>query len=196
MPLSFRPREPENQFIRPSLAGHLVALADAAYAVFYHVAHVHAYDQRLLFRKDLHDFPRPTECLYCFFAHVHSAHEALLHFCDAVNRVRAHYDADAVFDLEYDPVRGRHPFGLKGSAAGLADCEPVDGAASQRMQSTLAAYRNLLIHEKPIFLQNMWLPRTSELEAYSGLTAIGRVVKDPDCLRRDFRPVGEVRWRR
>jgi hypothetical protein len=55
VPLSFRIREPENQFIRPSLPKHLVALADASYAVFYHVAHGH------------------------------SAHEALLHFCCAVN---------------------------------------------------------------------------------------------------------------
>lgn len=191
VPLSFRPRQPDNQFIRPSLAPHLVALADTSYAVFYHLAHAHAYEQRMLFRKDPLDFPRPTECLYCFFAHAHSGHEALLHFAEAVNRALAHYEAGAVFEVARDHQHGRHPHRLIGSST-VAGCEPVDLDTYNRLQTTLSAYRNLLIHEKPIFMQNQWLPTTAKLDEYSGLTAIGKVVRDPDCLRRDYREVGDA----
>jgi hypothetical protein len=192
VPLSFRPRQPDNQFIRPSLAPHLVALADASYAVFYHVAHVHAYEQRMLFRKDPHDFPRPTECLYCFFAHAHSAHEALLHFGQAVNRALGQYGHEEVFDIERDAQLGRHPHRLRGSTSPDGNCPPLDVAAYQRLQTTLSAYRNLLIHEKPIFMQNLWLPQKAKLDEYAGLGAIGKLVKDPDALRRDYREVGEA----
>ena len=192
VPLSFRIREPDNQFIRPSLPEHLVALADASYAVFYHVAHGHAYRERLEFRKDHQAFPRPTECLYCFFAHAHSAHEALLHFCCAVNRVLTQYGSAAPFEIKHD--QSRHPCRLAGCAPAPAveGCAPVDVAAYERLQSVLSSYRNLLIHEKPIFLQNAWLPRTGELDKYSGLTGIGEVAKDPDAIRRDYRPVGDA----
>jgi hypothetical protein len=192
VPLSFRPRQPDNQFIRPSAPSHLVALADASYAVFYHLAHCHAYEQRLLFRKDPLDFPRPTECLYCFFAHAHSAHEALLHFCEAVNRALAHYDHVEVFRIARDPGQGRHPHRLSGSTPPDEECAPVAIDTYQRLQSMLASYRNLLIHEKPIFMQNLWLPKAAKLDRYSGLAAIGLMVKDPDCLRRDYRPVGDA----
>lgn len=192
VPLSFRPRQPDNQFIRPSLAPHLVGLADASYAVFYHVAHVHAYEQRMLFRKHPQDFPRPTECLYCFFTHAHSAHEALLHFGQAVNRALAHYGQDEVFDIERDAQFGRHLQRLRGSTPPDGACPQVDLEVYQRLQSMLSAYRNLLIHEKPIFMQNLWLPRTAKLDEYAGLTAIGKIARDPDALRRDYREVREA----
>jgi hypothetical protein len=192
VPLSFRPWQPDNPFIRPSLPPHLIDLADAGYAVFYHLAHVHAYEQRLVLRKDLRRFPRPTECLYCFFSHAYSAHEALLAACCAVNRVLEEYERPPLFGIEHGYQGRRHPLRLESCAPAVAGCPPLDLAAYQQMQRILSAYRNLLIHHKPIFLQNKWLPQARELDRYSGLTAIGRVVQDPDCIRRDFRPVAET----
>ena len=190
VPLSFRIKEPDNQFIRPSLPPHLVALADSSYAVFYHVAHGHAYLDRLQFRKDHQDFPRATECLYCFFTHAHSAHEALLHFCCAVNGVLARYEQSPLFEVQQD--KNGYPCRLAGCTPTVNECVPVDMDLCEQLQTRLSTYRNLLIHEKPIFLQNAWLPKTRELDKYSGLTGIGKIARDPDAIQRDYRPVGDA----
>ncbi len=187
VPLSFREHEPLNPFVRPSVPARLADLANAGYAVFYHVAHCHAYLDQLCLRKDYTAFPRPTECLYCFFSHARSGLDALLYLCRAVNNSLKEYDREAIFEVKtvsqwLNPVR-------------LEYCTPrVKGAVNPdlgpyfELTAKLASYRNLLVHNKPIFLQNDWLPRPEFAAEYAGLTAIGKLAKNPAARDAHFVP--------
>jgi len=191
VPLSFREREPENRFVRPSVPARLADLANAGYAAFYHVAHGHTYLDQLCLRKDYTTFPRPTECLYCFFSHARSGLDALLYLCRAVNNTLKEYDRAPIFEIKtvsqwLNPVR-------------LYYCTPrVPGAVNPdldpylQLTNQLASYRNLLVHNKPIFLQNDWLPKPEFAAEYAGLTAIGKLAKNPAAREQHFVPARDA----
>lgn len=190
VPLSFREHEAENYFIRPSAPAHLVDLANAGYAVYYHVAHCHAYLDQICLRQDRTAFPRPTECLYCFFSHARSGVDALLYFCRATNNALKKYGRPPIFEVKtvsqwLNPVRLEYSMPAVDGAV-CPDTDPY-----HRLVEQLASYRNLLVHNKPIFLQSGWLPRPEFAAEYAGLTAIGKQAKDPSSLDAKFVPVGD-----
>ncbi len=81
VPLTFRNREPDNHYLRPSVSKPLLNLADAADATFFQLSECHAWAHRM--RKVLDALKSkgeaaawplpdetgivPSEALYCFF---------------------------------------------------------------------------------------------------------------------------------
>lgn len=187
VPLTFREHEPNNPFVRPSVPARLVDLANAGYAVFYHLAHCHAYLNRVSLGKDYKKFPRPTEALYCFFSHARSGLDALLYLCRAVNNTLKEYDREPIFEVK-SVSQWLNPVKLEYCTARVPDAVLPDLEPYFRLTSQLASYRNLLVHNKPIFLQNDWLPRPEFAAEYAGLTAIGKLAKNPQLRETHFVP--------
>jgi hypothetical protein len=179
VPLTFRIYRPENNLVRPEIAGHLVDLADGSYSSMFHLTQCHLYGQTR--------GPITTENLYCFFSHGTSLMDALTYFAAAVSTLTRHHGA-------------REPFSVKMSE----DDQPprprfiqwwVDRDAYvryQRVGRELRRYRNVMVHQRPVFIQKGQIPKYDSLDAWCGLSAKARIDRDPAVLGQHFEPASET----
>jgi hypothetical protein len=182
VPLTFRIKDPKNPYIRPSVSKHLLDLADAAYATFFHLTECHAWAHRMkrilkaLEAKGgwpIQDMTQivPSEALYCFFSHAHSMLDSSMYFGKAVNEIISKYRG-----------RGARIFTFKTTSKGfnrlVGWSEPQSEKAYQELTDTVTGYRNALVHRKPVFVLTRRMPQQGYIDRWSGLTAISRAVQD------------------
>jgi len=180
VPLTFQIKEPGNYFIRPSIAPEFEDLADTQYAVFFHLAQMHEWCVLMDNRGDA-KYLGATEALYAFFSHGTSMLDATVSFAAAVDAVIACYDGTPRFGIEVD--RWGNP--VLGDAWGMAG----DRANWHGLVDRIKAYRNLLVHRRPVFMQNAYVPKAAWVDAMSGLTAVSRLALEPDLLETRYEPV-------
>ncbi len=194
IPLSFRnaPEPVRSKFIRPTQDGMYVDFADASYAAFYHLAFCHYWLDKLKSYATKEDFDTASalwgsETLYCYFSHAVSAYDSALSFCRAINAVYQRFTSRLVFDVEEDH---RKPALIHGFMGG----KRFDALSKHIAQ--IRAYRNIVVHERVVFLQNGYLPHPDRLprrEARDtlwtrvGLAAIGVVARDYEEWRDSWR---------
>ena len=172
VPLTFRPHQPDNYFVRPTQRRQLLDLADRSYAMLLHLMGTLDWSDGLLNGKGRGDF-RPTDCAYYFFSHAYSLREAGSGFADAVNQVLERYKSEPVFAVSRNEAMQRW--------------EWKHGEAARRWRDLRDAtndYRNALVHERPLLVQTRSLPardRTA-IRELSGLTAITRLARDEKSL--------------
>jgi hypothetical protein len=182
VPLTFRIRDPENHYIRPSVSKHLLDLADAAYATFFHLTECHAWAHRM--KKILKALEAkagwpirdkteivPSEAFYCFFSHAHSMLDSSMDFAEAVNEIIAKYRE-----------RGARVFTFKTSSYGFKRLagwnEPQSEKAYQELTQTVTRYRNALVHRKPVFVLTRRMPQQEYITRWSGLAAICKAAQN------------------
>jgi hypothetical protein len=182
VPLTFRKEEPENYYFRPSVSKHLLDLADAAYATFFHLTECHAWACRMnkilealetKAGRPIQDKTEivPTEALYCFFSHAHSMLDSSMYFAEAVNEIIAKYRE-----------RGAKVFTFKTSSYGFKRLvgwnEPQSEKAYQELTQTVTRYRNALVHRKPVFVLTRRMPKQEYIARWSGLAAICKAAQN------------------
>lgn len=192
VPLTFRDAEEPNRskYLRPGLKGVFIDYADTSYAAFFHLAFCfHWLDQ---IRSHSTEKPYDTnaalwgsESVYCFYSHAISAHDAAANFCRSVNRVADYCSSCRVFDVEDDPRKPLFVFGLEGG-------ERLDDLCS--LVEEIRSYRNIVVHERIVFLQNGYLPSPERLPKRhekdkrwqkAGLAVIGLFARDYDKWKSD-----------
>lgn len=181
VPLTFQVVEPGNYFVRPTIDPLFEDLADTQYAVYFHLAQMHEWRVHMDNRGEA-KYVGGTEALYVFFSHGTSMLDATLSFAAAVDAVVEAFGGEAAFDVERDEYD--HPVTL-GDDWGMAG----DRANWHGLRNRIRDYRNLLVHHRPVFMQNDFVPRVEYLEAMSGLTAVSRVAREPELLDERYEPV-------
>lgn len=184
VPLSFRVIEEDNYFLRPDLPEHLEELADTQYAVFFHLAQMHEWARQLGNRPDA-KYISASEMLYLFFSHAYSMIEATHGFADAVDRAALHYGGTERFAC----VRNE-----SGWLVGLGDGwgMQADRHKWSELVQRIGRYRNCLVHRRPVFLQNAYMPRPEYFDTMTGLAAIARVAQNPVLLEERYEPARPV----
>jgi len=159
--------------------------------------------------------PSQTQGLYCFFSHANSVRDSIAHFAHIVNQLLP--ETHPAFKVE--PAS---PSGTAGSNASVKSsprlwkCCHRFGTAYKRLIGDVSGYRNLLVHEKPIFVRNtQGLPKVDHpgstclpkevleraeqqrvlhphLDYLSGLTAIEKAQKSPSVGDECYEPVHAV----
>ena len=187
VPLTFRPHQRDNYFLRPRQKQRLLRLADTSYALFLHLTGVLTWGERLRSRTTALPL-RPTDAAYYLFSHAYSQLEAAGSFADAVNRVGSEYGGTKVFSVSRKEGSGTwtlHRRGQRGRFAGLAWHELADRTR---------VYRHALVHDRPLFLQSDRMPRpdADAIREMSGLTAIARLALRERSLLDACVPVEDV----
>lgn len=191
VPLTFRAYNPENYFLRPGVARPLLDLANAHYAVAHHlgyclewVGRVRAIKSRR--KQGRREFPTSTEAVYAFFAHAMSAVDASLWLVCRANDVLDRYGRGQACRPRFSNTRcwgKQFPIGLRQDHR--APClDPFF-----QLNKVLKPYRNLLLHETPVFIHNDRMPKDSAFSGYAGLAGIGMLARDPGAFPRDFEEV-------
>lgn len=183
LPLTFRPHQPDNYFLRPTQKRPLVALADASYAAFFHYAGMVEWRDQLPHARRPEAI-RASECLYCYFSHVSSLFDAVLHFARAVNDVLLEYRQPTAFGV-LESEDGQ-PYGLSTQQARAA------AGLWHELRRELAPYRNFLVHQQPVLLQNNLLPKVGSMREFSGLTAISKQALSKQDPRLHHEPALEM----
>jgi hypothetical protein len=178
VPLTFAVIEPGNYFLRPDLPGVLEELADTQYAVFFHLAQMHEWTRRVI-NQPKEKYVSASEMVYLYFSHAYSLIEATHGFADAVDQVAYTYGGDVRFACPRDEA---------GWLRGLGDAW---GMAADRLKwrdlvRRIGSYRNCLVHRKPVFLQNAYMPRPEYFDTMTGLAAIARVARNPLLLEERY----------
>ena len=181
VPLTFAPLEEGNYFLRPTLPEPLEELADADYAVFFHLAQMHEWTVLMKNRADAR-YMGGTEQLYAFFSHGTSLVDATCSFAAAVDTVAEEFGGAPAFEVERDEA---------GHVCGLGDGWGLQGDRHkwEGFVRRVKRYRNFLVHRRPVFLQNEYMPRLEYLESMSGLAAISRLARDPSVLEERYEEV-------
>jgi hypothetical protein len=185
VPLTFRTAdEPlRSRFLRPSQKGFFVDYADANYAAFYHLALCFHWLEKISDHADNESYDTETalwgsEAVYCFFSHAVSAYDASANFCRAVNRVAEKFAHPRVFNVEDDKKKPLMIYGLENGD----DFDELSDLIRE-----LRSYRNILVHERVVFLQNGYLPSPRLMKVGSerdllwqraGLAVIGLFARD------------------
>ena len=183
VPLTFAVVEPGNYFVRPTLDERFEDLADTQYAVFFHLAQMHEWCVLMKNRADA-KYIGATESLYAFFSHGTSMLDATRAFARAVDALVTQFGGTPPFEIDEDrgdPADLGPDWGMK-----------ADRAQWKSLCDRVRAYRNLLVHHRPVFMQNEFVPRPQYVEAMSGLTAISRLALDPSLLDERYEPVVPV----
>lgn len=63
-----------------------------------------------------------------------------------------------------------------------ADRATYQQKAFRRMGERLRPYRNFLVHDHPVLVQNEYLPKVESIKLMSGLTVISRVARKGELL--------------
>ena len=180
VPLTFRPYQAGNYFIRPTQTRVLLRLADSSYAAFFHFAGCLDWRDDLP-RGNTQGKRRSSECLYCFFSHAGSLLDAVVEFCDAVNAVLRHYRADEAFHVFRDADSGFKRLG--------PDRASLEQREFRTLSERLKPYRNFLVHSRPVLVQNDYMPRVQSIREMTGLTVISQVARKGALLDEHFEPI-------
>jgi hypothetical protein len=185
VPLTRRDEVPPSNLVRPNPKPEFNWMADANYAVFYHLTYAHFWTDRVL-GSERHETPNPTEGLYCYFSHLFSLIESTKWFALRVNQLTYTYEgANRPFDVSpnFDKHTGEHRTPtLRGRANGERFAD-FDGVCH-----TWRPYRNFLVHNGLVFVEGGRIPTLPALPNYSGLTAITKVAAGEGSMNRDFEP--------
>ena len=206
VPLTFRDAPDEanrSHFLRPSLKGHFIDYADVSYATFFHLAHCwHWYDHVEIFVKNPQEDTNlqltGTGAIYCFYSHAVSAYDAAVKFCKAVNNLMLVCGSRDVFDVEN---RQHHTPRINRLVGG----ERFDELWN--LICDIKRYRNTVVHERILFLQNGYLPHPRTLPAANkkhllwqkaGLAVLGLFARDykkwtkDNTFDRDYVPATDL----
>lgn len=180
LPLTFRPHQPENYFIRPTQKKPLLDMADGSYAMFLHLTGALQWSGWLLER---HEEPmlRPTDCVFYFFSHTYSLLEASAWFALAVDQTLREYHAEPCFRV-YRDEEARH---FQWESSPRRTCW-------RGLQTLSNPYRNALIHQRPLFVQGNLLPTKEGIDKLSGLTAISKLALRDKSVWDHAVPANEV----
>ncbi len=180
VPLTFRdaPDELRSKYIRPSVKSHFIDYADANYATFFHLAQCFYWRDQVEESIRAKEFgaksdPIGTEAIYCFFSHAVSAHDSAAQFADSVNTVAKKYLKQHIFQ-----VRRSEQHSGDSKVIGINGI--IGGPNLRRLHAAVRAtkeYRNLVVHERIVYLQNGYLP-TKRIKDYAGLRTLGRFARD------------------
>jgi len=202
VPLSFRtPEDPWFYFIRPTQHRSPLKLADASYGCLFHLVACHDWVDRL---ADMSHESRhaTTAGLFCLFGHAGAMLYAANTLAKAVNEA-LDYDRK-VGNLPTDhsmPSFKLEPQGKSGQLWAVPCCPLSRLGPFADLCTAVRDYRNSLVHEKLLFVQNGLLPKAhheghqttgSHLDWFSGLAAMGRAARSHLILRECFEPVGAI----
>lgn len=193
VPLTFRIYDPDHYFLRPNLADRLLDLADAHYTAAYHLVLCNQWLARCAALKEKgssarRQFPTFTDSIYAFFAHSVSTIDAALWFAHSTNIVLEYYRCSRAFDIQYsDPAQ----WGKKAPVCLRKDKRVPNLDAFFAIRRLLKQYRNLLLHERPVFIHNLRMPKAEVFDKYAGLAGIGRLALGPERFKEDFEDIGQ-----
>lgn len=173
VPLTFRIYASDNNLVRPGLVPILVDLADGSYASMFHVTQCHHYAGTTSRARRV-----STEDLYCFFSHARSLMDALAYSALAVSKVALHYGKQAPLSVSLNQEQRPRSLDRWGDREAYRRYEDV--------RSALRRYRNLLVHQRPVFIQNGRIPKLGSVNEWCGLSAKGRLDRDPSKLDECF----------
>ncbi len=193
VPLSFRtPEDPWFYFIRPTQHHSPLKLADASYGCLFHLIACDDWLKRLMTISESRQ--AATAGLFSYFSHAGALLYAANTLAEAVNEALKYYQQVTAFKRERQ--------GKSGELWAVPCCPRSPLGPYLDLCRAVREYRNWLVHEKLLFVQNGHLPkahhegcgqtRGNHLEWFSGLAAIGRATRSHLILRDCFEPIEAI----